>query len=310
MNEDTKRLLAACRLCPRNCGVNRLGGEHGFCKAGAEIKAARAALHYWEEPCLSGESGSGTVFFSHCTLRCVYCQNYEISCGGFGIPLTETELASIFLSLQEQGALNINLVTPTHYVPQIIEALSLARKQGLYLPVVYNSSGYESAETLRMLDGLVDIYLPDLKYFSDELAQTYSNAPGYFSIAVKAIQEMIRQVGLPKFEKDGRMRKGVIVRHLILPGCLADTKEVIHAVGEYFGRQVLFSLMSQYTPTQAVSGHPTLSQTISEAEYLAAQEWMKEYGVTEGFLQEGSAASESFIPSFSLEGLKPYRKES
>ncbi len=144
MNEDTKRLLTVCRLCPRSCGANRLGGEHGFCKAGAEIKAARAALHYWEEPCLSGESGSGTVFFSHCTLRCVYCQNYEISCGGFGIPLTETELASIFLSLQEQGALNINLVTPTHYVPQIIEALSLARKQGLYLPVVYNSSGYES----------------------------------------------------------------------------------------------------------------------------------------------------------------------
>ena len=309
MNERTASLLRECRLCPRQCGVDRMAGETGFCRAGWKLRAARAALHLWEEPCLTGPAGSGTVFFSHCTLRCVYCQNHEISSGGFGIELTEAQLSEAFLSLQKQGAWNINLVTAAHYVPQILEALSLARERGLFLPVVYNSSGYESLSTLRLLDGAVDIYLPDWKYCDDALARRYSSAPGYAKTARQAIREMYRQVGLPKWERDGRMRKGVIIRHLMLPGQLEDTRRVLRAIAEEFGDGVLVSLMRQYTPTPAVQGDPCLSRTVTEEEYRQAVQEMQALGLTQGFLQEDEAAAESFIPPFSLEGLEQFRPD-
>lgn len=306
MDKSLRSLYTRCTLCPRRCGVNRLAGELGFCRAPAQVKAARAALHFWEEPCLSGSAGSGTVFFSHCTLQCRFCQNREISTGGFGIPITEEQLCEIFLNLQAQGALNINLVTPTHYVPSILTALELARGRGLHLPVVYNSSGYESVETLRLLDGAVDIYLPDLKYFDDQLAQNFSHAPHYFQTAISAIQEMVSQVGLPKLEVDGRMRKGVIIRHLMLPGQLEDTKLLLRAVAERFGDRVMISLMNQYTPTKECCSDPVLSKTVTAEEYREAVEFMEQLGLTQGFLQEGGAVGESFIPSFSLEGLERY----
>ena len=309
MNEQTASLLRECRLCPRKCGVDRLAGETGFCGAGAGIRAARAALHRWEEPCLTGPAGSGTVFFSHCTLRCVYCQNHEISSGGFGIELTEAQLADVFLSLQEQGAWNINLVTAAHDIPQILEALALARARGLFLPVVYNSGGYESPAALRLLDGAVDIYLPDWKYCDGALAARYSAAPDYPQKARAAIREMYRQVGLPKFGRDGRMRKGVIIRHLMLPGQLADTRRVLRAVAEEFGDGVLLSLMRQYTPTPAVRDDPLLSRTVTEEEYRAAVREMESLGLTQGFLQEGEAAQESFIPPFTLEGLERFSRQ-
>jgi putative pyruvate formate lyase activating enzyme len=297
-------LLTSCTLCPRKCGVNRENGEIGFCKAGAKIKAARAALHYWEEPCLSGTSGSGTVFFSNCSMQCVFCQNRHISTEQFGVELTQEQLSDIFLSLQSQGALNINLVTPTHFVPQIITALSLARQNGLYLPVVYNTSGYETVETLQLLDGLVDIYLPDFKYWDNQYAIRYSAAPNYREYATAAVREMIKQVGLPRFHKNGIMRKGVIVRHLMLPGLLEDTKQIMKHLWETFHDQIYISLMSQYTPSDTLTEHyPELCRTVSEKEYQEAISYLLSLGVTQGFTQEGEAASESFIPPFNLTGM-------
>lgn len=296
--------LEHCTLCPRRCGVNRAAGELGYCKANAKIKAARAALHYWEEPCLSGTAGSGTVFFSHCTLQCVFCQNSQISTERFGAELSADQLCSTFLSLQKQGALNLNLVTPTHFVPQIIEALSLARKNGLYLPVIYNTSGYETAETIRMLDGWIDIYLPDFKYWDNQFAADYSHAPDYAEYATQAIKEMIKQVGLPRFQKNGAMRKGVIVRHLMLPGLLGDTKQVLRHLWTTFGDQIYISLMNQYTPLNRLLTHwPQLNRTISQEEYRQAVGYMLSLGISQGFIQEGETAKESFIPLFDLRGL-------
>lgn len=220
-------LLENCKLCPRSCGVNRLNGKRGFCGALDKVRVARAALHYWEEPCISGEVGSGTVFFSYCTLKCVFCQNYNISQCEWGKEITIERLAEIFIELQEKGALNINLVTPTHYVPQIIEALRIAKDKGLKLPIIYNSSGYEKVETIKLLKGYIDVYLPDMKYFDTKYSTKYSKASSYFEYAKEAIKEMVNQVGEVEFDKNGIIKKGVIIRHLMLPGLLFDSKKII-----------------------------------------------------------------------------------
>lgn len=287
-----------CRLCPRKCRANRTEGEVGFCGAGPDIKIARAALHFWEEPCISGENGSGTVFFSYCNMKCVYCQNYGISTQNKGVEITEEELADKFLMLQEQGANNINLVTPSHFVPQIIKALDAAKSKGLALPVVYNCGGYENVETLKLLRGYVDVYMPDMKYFSDKYAIKYSAAPDYFNIAKSAIDEMYRQVGKPVFDKRGIMQKGMIVRHMMLPGLLSDTKKIIDYLYGTYKDDIYISLMSQYTPMPNVKNIPKLNRRLNPKLYGAMVEYCMELGIKNAFIQDGSSAAESFIPDF------------
>ncbi|MGN1119555.1 MAG: radical SAM protein [Oscillospiraceae bacterium] len=294
-----------CTLCPRMCGADRAAGEKGFCGMGGSVTAARAALHFWEEPCISGTAGSGTVFFSGCVLRCAYCQNYGISSQNLGKEISTQRLAQIFLELQQQGAHNINLVNPTHFVPQIIEALDIARENGVRLPVVYNSGGYERVETLRTLEGYVQIYLPDVKYFSDELAQKLSCAPNYFDTAMAAVEEMLRQTGAPLLDEKGIMQRGTILRHLVLPDSYRDSVEVIRRVGERFGGRILFSLMSQYTPFGRVKTDPALSRLnrrITTFEYRKALDAVLEAGL-EGFMQEKSSAKEEYTPDFDFTGL-------
>lgn len=302
MNESVNK---KCELCPRRCRVDR-SEKAGFCGMGDRIIAARAGLHFWEEPCISGESGSGAVFFSGCVMRCKFCQNNEISRERKGKEISVERLAEIFLELEEQGALNINLVNPTHFVPQIISSLELARKQGLRVPIVYNSGGYERVETLKMLDGLVDIYLPDVKYFDDELAVKLSSAPNYFETAMSAVSEMVRQTGKPVFDESGEiMKKGTIVRHLVLPNCYKDSVEVIKRVGERFGGEILFSLMSQYTPFGEVKTNPEfkkMNRRITTFEYQKALDAVLEAGL-QGFMQEKSSAKEEYTPSFDFTGI-------
>lgn len=293
-----------CELCPRRCGVDR-SKTRGFCGMGDRITAAKAMLHYWEEPCISGEHGSGAVFFSGCVMRCAYCQNYEISSENRGVELTEGRLAEIFLELQQKGAQNINLVNPTHFVPQILRAIELAKRRGLSIPTVYNSGGYERVETLRTLDGAVDIYLPDVKYYSEEISKRLSSAPDYFNTAMNAVEEMVQQVGAPRFNEDGAMTGGVIVRHLVLPGLYKDSVEVIRRLGERFGDKILFSLMSQYTPFGKAKSSPVfsaLNRRVTTFEYRKALDAVYEAGL-EGFMQEKSSASEEYTPSFDFEGL-------
>lgn len=293
-----------CELCPRMCGVDR-SEKRGFCGMGDKITAAKAMLHLWEEPCLSGESGSGAVFFSGCVMKCVYCQNYDVSAENKGREISEERLAEIFLELQEKGALNIDLVNPTHFVPQILRGIETARKRGLSVPIVYNSGGYERVETLRMLDGAVDVYLPDVKYFSNELAQRLSNAPNYFDTAMNAVAEMVRQTGRPRFDERGVIQKGVIVRHLVLPWQYRDSIEVIKRLGERFGGEILFSLMSQYTPFGRVKTDPAfakMNRRITTFEYQKALEAVYAAGL-EGYTQEKSSAAEEYTPSFDFEGL-------
>lgn len=288
-------------LCPRKCGADRLSGQYGFCGAGREIRIARAALHFWEEPCISGESGSGAVFFSNCTMKCVYCQNYEVSTNNLGYAVTEERLAEIFLELQQQGANNINLVTPTHYVPQIVTALALAKGRGLTLPVVYNTGGYELPETIEMLRGSVDIYMPDFKYSSDETAVRYSRAPHYWERVIKALDAMYAQVGAPVLDGRGMMKKGMIIRHLMLPGSLADTVHIINYIHQRFGDSVYFSLMSQYTPVRTVADIACLNRKLEPRAYEAAVALCGRLGMENVFIQDGEAASESFIPEFTGE---------
>lgn len=292
-------LLKNCTLCPRKCGVDRTSGELGFCKSTDKIKIARSALHFWEEPCISGENGSGTVFFSHCTMKCVYCQNYKISTQNCGKFVTADELADCFLNLERQGANNINLVTPTHFVLQIISAIEIARKKGLHLPIVYNTSGYENVETIKMLNGYVDVYLPDLKYFDDKYAVKYSNAKNYFKIASSAIKEMFNQVGKCQFDENGMIKKGVIVRHLMLPGLLFDTKKVLDYLFSEYGNDIYISIMSQYTPLSTLPEEfCELNKTLNPDHYNAMLDYAAKIGIENAYIQEGSSASESFIPDF------------
>jgi len=293
-----------CGLCPRECKVDRTQGERGYCGQTAELYVARAALHQWEEPCLSGTIGSGTIFFTGCPLGCVFCQNLEIAAGNVGKKISVKRLAEIFLELQEQGAHNINLVTATHFVPQIAEALSLAKQNGLQIPIVYNTSSYEHVSTLRLLEGLVDIYLPDLKYRNEEWSLRYSHAADYFFYASKAIAEMVRQVGKPVFsEEDGLMKRGVIVRHLALPGKEEDSKEVIRYLYETYGEQIYISIMNQFTPMPGLREYPELNRVLTEQEYSRIVDYAIRLGVEQGYIQEGETAKESFIPSFDCEGV-------
>lgn len=296
-------LYAHCTLCPRSCGADRLHGERGFCSVDAHLYCARAALHAWEEPCISGKRGSGTVFFSGCNLRCVYCQNRKISRGAAGKVLDVKALASVFLSLQEKGAENINLVTPTHYLPHLLDAIPLARANGLTIPIVYNCGGYERPEMLALLEGLIDIYLPDFKYVDAALAASLSAAPDYVQVAKRALREMVRQVGAPRFDADGRMTRGVIVRHLVLPEHAEDSKQLLSDLFALYGNRIFFSVMNQYTPPSGASLPDFLKTPLSEEEYRAVLDHMDALGIVRAFTQEGGTVSESFIPSFDQEGL-------
>lgn len=296
---NTERLLENCTLCPRRCGADRVHGKTGFCGADERIKIARADLHFWEEPCISGDSGSGTVFFSHCTLKCAYCQNYPISSGGKGRFVTEDELAEIFVGLEKRGANNINLVTPTHYSVQIIKALEIAKMRGLSIPILYNTSGYETREAVRRLDGYIDIFLPDFKYASNKLAEKYSSAPGYFEAAGSAIEQMVRQTGKCEFDKNGIIKKGVVVRHMLLPGRLSDSKRVIEYLFKTYGHDIYLSIMSQYTPLSTIPDEfPELKKPIAMSDYDKLLDYAISIGVENAFIQEGESQSESFIPEF------------
>lgn len=303
MEINIEELMANCRLCPRNCGANRVSGQTGYCGMDSKLYAARAALHFWEEPCISGTCGSGAVFFSGCNLKCVFCQNHTIAHGD-GKEITVERLAEIFLELQEKGAANINLVTGTHYIPQICVALQIAKAKGLVLPVVYNTSGYEEVASLRMLEGLVDIWLPDFKYVSPEPSSAYSFAPNYFEKASMALAEMVRQAGKPVFdEATGLMKRGVIVRHLVLPGQSRDTKRVLRYLHETYGDQIYISIMNQYTPLPHVAEIPELNHPLPPEEYDKILLFAERLGIENGFCQEGETAKESFIPSFDYEGV-------
>ncbi len=296
---EEKRL---CSLCPRNCMVDR-SYEKGYCSMPDEIKIARRALHFWEEPCLSGDRGSGAVFFSGCNMKCVFCQNRDISHEGFGKVITPERLTEIFLELQEQGALNINLVTPTHYSDHIIRAVRNARKKGLTLPVLYNTSCYETVEAVKSLEGTVDIWLPDFKYYHNETRMRYSSCPDYVERAKDALDEMVRQCPRPVFDSDGIMQKGVIVRILVLPEHAQEAKEIVDYLYDRYGNSIYISLMSQYTPFGDLSAFPEIDRTLTQEEYDRVVDHAVEIGVENGFIQEGAAASESFIPSFDLRGV-------
>ena len=294
--------LEQCRLCPRECGAARQSGQRGLCGAGKSLRVARAALHFWEEPCISGQTGSGTVFFSGCPLGCRFCQNHDISARCFGKDISVQRLAEIFLELQQQGANNVNLVSPTQYVPQMIEALDLAKPE-LKIPVVYNTGGYERVETLRMLEGYVDIWLPDAKYADPKRAGDYSNAANYPEVAFAAIAEMLRQAGDPVFDQNGMMRRGVIVRHLVMPGGMQDSLRVLEELANLRQKQhFLLSLMSQYTPYRRDETYPELNRRVSSYEYRRVCEYAQELGF-EGFQQERSSAKEEYTPDFDLTGV-------
>ena len=299
---DLQSLYKNCALCPRMCGIDRTK-RRGVCGCTAMLTAARAALHFWEEPCISGTRGSGTVFFSGCTLKCCFCQNYPISQEGVGKVISIKDLAHIFLDLQSQGAHNISLVTADHYLPSVLEALDLV-KHKLTLPVVYNCSGYERPEILRLLDGYVDIYLPDLKYLDPELAQKFSYAPDYVQAAKAAIGEMVRQTGKCEFGEDGYIRKGTIVRHLILPGHTGNSIKAMSYLHETYGEDIYISIMNQYTPVRKFVEFKELNRKVTKREYEKVLDAAVDMGIQNGFIQEGETASESFIPDFDYEGVE------
>lgn len=299
--------LSHCTLCPRNCGVNRLAGETGFCGQTAKLFLARAALHFWEEPCISGTVGSGTVFFTGCNMQCVFCQNHSIALSNQGKEISIERLSQIFLELQGQGAANINLVTPSHAVPQLLLALLQAKENGLTLPIVYNTSSYEKRETLQMLEGLVDIYLPDLKFFSPENSARFSKAPNYFEVATEAISEMVRQVGNVSIDPEtGMMTKGVIVRHLCLPNQIGESKRILRYLHNTYRNQILISILNQYTPMPQLKEMTHMSdidRAVTVEEYDRVRRFACAIGIEGGYFQEGAAQGESFIPDFTFQGL-------
>ena len=291
-----------CSLCPRMCMADR-EITTGYCGVKNTLRVARAALHFWEEPCISGEEGSGAVFFTGCNLRCVFCQNFQIARAEQGKEITVERLSEIFLELQAQKANNINLVTATHYVPQVVEALKKAKEQGLHIPVVYNCGGYETVDTLKRLEGLVDIYLPDFKYVDTERAKRYSHAKNYPEVAKAALAEMVRQQPEAEFDERDIMKKGVIVRHLMLPGGIKDSKAVVKYLYETYGDQIYISLMNQYTPLPHVEEYPEINRKVKKFEYDRLVDYAISLGVENGFIQEGETAEESFIPAFTNEGV-------
>lgn len=289
-------LLTNCNLCPRNCNVNRHENV-GFCKAKDSIKIARADLYYYEEPCISGDSGSGAIFFSYCNLKCLFCQNYEISEENIGKEISIEKFSDICLELQKKGALNINLITPTHYIPLIKKGLILAKEKGLTIPIVYNTSSYENVESLKLLDGLIDIYLPDFKYYNDEIAIKYSNAKNYVNVCKKAIDEMYRQVGKSKFDNNGIMKKGVIVRHLLLPNMENDSKKIIEYLYKTYKDDIYISIMNQYTPMKKLK-YEELNHKINDNVYDDVINFAYDLGIRNAFIQEGETQKKSFIPDF------------
>lgn len=292
-----------CLLCPRKCGINRSTGQTGVCGVSAEIRVARAALHYWEEPCISGKKGSGAVFFSGCSLHCVFCQNREISDGKAGKVISKERLSDIFLELKAKGANNINLVTPGQYIPDIVWAVSDARRRGMELPIVYNTSGYENETELKLLEGIVDVYLPDFKYMDSALSAKYSRAKDYPSVAKQALSEMVRQQ--PKVVIDdatGLIQKGVIVRQLLLPGHVNDAKAILKYLHDTYQNSIYISMMSQFTPI-ALKDYPEINRTVTRREYERLIDYAIKIGITNAFIQEGDVAKESFIPAFDCEGV-------
>ncbi len=292
-----------CLLCPRKCGINRSTGQTGVCGVSSEIKVARAALHYWEEPCISGKRGSGAVFFSGCSLHCVFCQNREISDGKEGKVISKERLSDIFMELADKGANNINLVTPGQYIPDIVWAVNDAKSRGMKLPIIYNTSGYENVTELKLLEGIVDVYLPDFKYMDSTLSARYSRAKDYPSIAKQALSEMVRQQ--PDVVIDnatGLIQKGVIVRQLLLPGHVNDAKAVLKYLYDTYHDHVYISMMSQFTPI-ALKDYPEINRTVTRREYERLVDYALEIGITNAFIQEGDVAKDSFIPAFDCEGV-------
>ncbi len=295
--------FGSCKLCPKECGIDRTNGKTGFCGANDKIKIARASLHHWEEPCLSGTNGSGTVFFSGCNMSCVYCQNSEISHKNKGIEITKERLLEIFFELKELGAHNINLVTAGHFLPLVLDAVAKAKENNINIPFVYNSSGYEKVESLKAADGLIDIYLPDFKYIDKTRASRYSKTSDYPEVAMKAIDEMVRQRQTCIFDDNGILRSGVIVRHLLLPDGLTESKKAIKYLYEKYGDSVFISIMSQYTPFGNLGNYPELLNKVKSSDYEKLIDYAVKIGVSNAFIQEGEAASESFIPDFSGQGV-------
>lgn len=296
-------LLKQCELCPRHCGVNRLNGERGFCGAGDKVRIALVSLHPWEEPCLTGENGAGTVFFSHCNLRCAFCQNSVISSEGQGNEVSTARLTEIFLEQQQRGAATLDLVTPTHYAPQIVAALRAAKEQGLTLPVVWNSSGYETVAMVEFVAPMVDVFLPDLKYYSSELAARYSAAADYFAVATQAILKMVELKGCPQTDKNGLLTKGVLVRHLVLPNARKDSMALLDWVAENLAGKVKLSLMNQYTPLFRATEFKEINRRLTTFEYESVAEHALDLGLDDCYVQERRAASAEYVPDFDGRGV-------
>ena len=291
--------LENCNICPHRCGANRMNGKTGRCKATDKVKVALASIHNFEEPCISGKNGSGTVFFSNCNLNCVFCQNYEISQLGKGKEISIEELADIFIKQQNKNVHNINLVTPTIYIYQIIEAIKLARDKGLKIPIVYNSNGYENVEALKHLKGYIDIYLPDLKYSNNEIAYKYSNIKNYYENAVQAIKEMYNQVGTPIIDENGIMKKGLMIRHLVLPNQLQNSKDVLKWINDNMDKKVFVSVMAQYFPTYRANHFPEISRKLTKEEYNEIEQYLYSLDLENGYIQELGEHEEEYVPDFS-----------
>lgn len=290
--------LKQCKICPHNCNVNRLNGKIGRCKCADKIKIALASVHNYEEPCISEINGSGTIFFSNCNMNCIYCQNYEISQLGKGKEISIKELADIFINQQEKGINNINLVTPTMYAFQIIEAIKLAKKNGLIIPIIYNTNGYEKIETLKALQGYIDVYLPDLKYYSNKLSIKYSKVNNYFSVATEAIKEMYRQVGTPKFNEDGIIQRGIIIRHLVLPNHIQNSKNILKWIKENMPQDVYVSIMAQYFPTYKAKEDELLNRKLTKKEYKEIEKFLYTLDLKNGYIQELGEHEEEYVPDF------------
>ncbi len=291
-------ILESCKMCPHECKVNRLNGNIGRCRSTDKIKIALVSLHQYEEPCISGKNGSGTIFFSNCNLSCMYCQNYEISQEGKGFEISIEELAKIMLEQQNKGAHNINLVTPTMYAVQIIEAIKIAKGKGLNIPILYNTNGYESVETINMLNGYIDVYMPDLKYYSDDIAKKYSNVDKYFMVTTKAIKKMISQVGYPIFDEEGMIKKGVIIRHLVLPNHMQNTKNILKWIKENLSDRIYVSIMAQYFPTYKAKEDLLLNRKINKKEYKQIETFLYTLDLKNGYMQELGEHEEEYVPDF------------
>lgn len=293
-------MLENCMLCPHKCGINRIDGNKGRCKCDDKLKIALASLHMFEEPCISGTNGSGTVFFSNCNLNCVYCQNYEISQLGKGKEISIEHLAEIFLNQQEKKAHNINLVTPTMYVYQIIEAIKIAKSKGLNIPIIYNSNGYENIETIKLLNGYIDVYLPDLKYYSNAMSKKYSKIDNYFETATRAIKEMYNQVGKAEFDENGLIRRGVIIRHLVLPNHIQNSKNILKWISGNMPSDVYVSVMSQYFPTYKSKNDDLINRKLTKKEYKEVFNYLYSLDLKNGYIQDLGSHEEEYVPDFDL----------